>query len=182
MEVFAVRIADNDTTKLEALSDRTDLPAHPRARMETLAGEALARYALDRVFGCGPVRFARTPAGKPFVPDRPEWQFSVSHSGEWVVCAVADEPVGVDVERIGAVRESVARRFFTQTERAEIAASPDHDEAFTRVWVRREAMLKASGTGWSGEADPSDFLFACKRIDDYLICAASYARQNALAP
>ena len=38
--------------------------------------------------------------GKPVLQDHPHLHFSLSHSGEWAVCALSDTPVGVDVERI----------------------------------------------------------------------------------
>ena len=68
--------------------------------------------------------------------------FSISHSGTWVVEAIADSAaVGVDV----AADASQAAELHA----AALAPGeyPCDDEQFTRIWVRKEAVIKAFGTG-----------------------------------
>ena len=72
----------------------------------------------------------------------------MSHSGGLALIAVADgADVGVDVEAIKPRehRDGIARRVFTQAERAAI----DDDESFYRHWVAKEAFVKATGKGVS---------------------------------
>ena len=100
------------------------------------------------------VRTAEGPWGKPCLPDHPEIQFSLSHSGTWAVCAVSGAAVGCDVERIGRGTERLAGRFFHPEEQAALArAGGEGDGAwqreFTRIWTRKESWLKATGTGIS---------------------------------
>lgn len=79
-------------------------------------------------------------------------QFNLAHSGELALLAVTTGcAVGVDVEFQRAVRErdEIARRYFAA---AELDAVLAHDEsqraaAFFRCWTRKEAVLKAIGTG-----------------------------------
>ena len=85
--------------------------------------------------------------GKPRLRACPEIHFNLSHSGTMVACAVACEPVGVDVEQRIAYEQRLAEFCFGHNERAWILEQPDVDEAFTRMWVRKESYLKLSGIG-----------------------------------
>jgi 4'-phosphopantetheinyl transferase len=68
----------------------------------------------------------KEPKGKPYFADEsmnnrkkfPPIHFSVSHSGDWWGCLMADEPVGFDLEvcREKVNYEKIARRFFTAEE------------------------------------------------------------------
>lgn len=50
--------------------------------------------------------------GKPVVRQLPSFHFNLSHSGDWVVCAVDDAPVGIDIEEIKPIDLAIAKRFF----------------------------------------------------------------------
>jgi phosphopantetheinyl transferase len=105
-----------------------------------LAAEALLRYAFpDR----NPETLQKEPGGKPF------WEgvhFNLSHSGPWVVLAMGDSPVGVDVECFCQNRnvEALAKRQFTPEEQRFVGSS---QERFLRIWTAKEARLKWDGTG-----------------------------------
>ena len=88
-------------------------------RRESLAAACLLDQAL-RPFGLREreMVYGRTGAGKPVLRDRPGLHFSLSHGGEVATCAVADRPVGVDVEGPRPVGEALLRRYFTSVERA----------------------------------------------------------------
>ena len=61
-----------------------------QSRQHSLAGDLLAMTAYRKAYpgDLFPPERAVTPAGKPYFPARPEFHYSISHSGEWVVCAV----------------------------------------------------------------------------------------------
>lgn len=91
--------------------------------------------------------------GKPFV-DGGAVFFNLSHSGDWIVVAVADVEVGVDVElaRLDVDVLEIAPTVFTPAERAALGLLTDETArrcAFYRLWARKEAVLKAWGTGFS---------------------------------
>lgn len=90
-------------------------------------------------------QFVFNQFGKPFLRSRNDLFFSLSHSGPWVVCAIASHPVGVDIE----VRcpEPVARRHFHPLEQT---SDPD---SLLRIWSAKEAFLKAIGTGLTQSLD-----------------------------
>jgi 4'-phosphopantetheinyl transferase len=94
--------------------------------------------------------------GKPYVaaPDAAtQVQFSMAHSGTLCVVAVtADQEVGVDVERVrrDIALNEIARMYFTPRELAALRLVPEESqaEAFFACWTRKEALLKAHGTGF----------------------------------
>lgn len=117
----------------------------------TLLGEALAKAMLHRFAGIGPDRraFARDENQKPFLAEYPGVFFNVSHSGEYVACAVAPLPVGIDVQvRLGD-QLKLARRFFTENEYAYIRTGSEGERParFCRVWAMKESYIKRDGKG-----------------------------------
>lgn len=90
----------------------------------------------------------KTEQGKPFLWDLPQVQFSLSHGGDWVLCAVSDCPVGVDVEQPRCTME-IARRFFHPEEvsAVEALAEDERETALCRLWCAKEAFVKAMGGG-----------------------------------
>jgi len=85
--------------------------------------------------------------GRPYLVDRPTFDFNISHSGDWVLCVIgAERKVGVDVEQTGEFLEEVVDRF-SQSEVSYIRerSGGDRVEAFYRIWTAKEAYLKADG-------------------------------------
>lgn len=129
-------------------------------KKRTVAGEMLARQAIAQwcnvpeesiVFGIG-------DHGKPFATDL-SVEFNISHSGNMVACAVADAPIGIDIEQIRPVRLSTAKRIFTPEElrslfgyaptAADFEKIPDDGMLlrFFELWTAKEAYGKCVGTG-----------------------------------
>ena len=87
-----------------------------------------------------------------------EAAFNLSHSGHFVVLAVADKAVGdvgVDIESAERVRLSVAKKLFSPTVYEEIVIENERDKKqagglFAKHWTACEARLKLSGAGFSG--------------------------------
>ena len=80
--------------------------------------------------------------------------FNLSHSESKGLAAVSrGARIGVDLEfaREGREFTEIADRFFSQAESAELRALPPEARpaAFYRAWTRKEAYLKAWGTGLS---------------------------------
>ena len=109
----------------------------------------LLRYALEQAgIPTGQQRFTENPWGKPLLEGRQTPQFSLSHAGDWAVCAVSDCPVGVDVELPRCTLE-IARRQFHPREAQWLAQlpTPCQPEALNRMWTAKEAFVKALGRG-----------------------------------
>lgn len=134
---------------------------HARDRMQYLCAHALARIVVGTHLGREPasLRFVARckscggPHGKPRL-DEPgaDLEVSLSHSGTRVVVAVArGVPVGVDVEEMSPPAEGAlpAEVMLSSRERQvwEGLSGPDRGPALFRYWVRKEAVLKATGDG-----------------------------------
>lgn len=80
-----------------------------------------------------------------------ECHFNLSHSGNYVICVIADVEVGADVQRRTRVRESVLQRFFSEEEKKCVEAGGEDDvlreRAFAKVWACKEAATKLTGRG-----------------------------------
>lgn len=91
--------------------------------------------------------------GKPYLREYP-FYFNLSHSGEYVVCAVSDQEIGADIQQCVSVDvERLARRFFSAEEcRALAAYETEHEKRqfFFRQWARKEAYGKLIGEGIAG--------------------------------
>ena len=70
----------------------------------------------------------------------------LSHSGMYVAAAFGTEDIGVDVELMRTGKQKIAQRFFAEDERKYLEKCWT-DEAFTGIWTRKEAYIKAVGTG-----------------------------------
>ena len=116
------------------------------AGAHVLLREVLGRATLT---SAAHVRIRTGESGKPSVDGV---EFSLSHTGSVVLIGLGDLPLGVDVEKIPEERtvDQVGSSFHPR-ETAELLDLPvdERPEAFARVWVRKEALLKAIGTGLS---------------------------------
>ncbi|WP_150267832.1 4'-phosphopantetheinyl transferase family protein [Paenibacillus tepidiphilus] len=126
-------------------------------RLRSFTGECLIRNLAGAYLGCRPseVRIAKeSGGGKPVLPYA-GMHFNVSHSGEWVVCAIDRCPVGIDVEEIKPIDLGIAERFFSADEYKALLTEPaDRQiEMFYELWTLKESYLKQNGQGLSGGLD-----------------------------
>ena len=110
---------------------------------ELLLNAALHRVAPDMTI---PLEIVCAENKKPFLSGA-GLQFNLSHSGDMVLCAVSDSPVGVDVQQSTCFNEALSRRFFTHEEHEILLREKDRDYAFTRLWSLKESYLKMLGMG-----------------------------------
>ncbi len=124
----------------------------------SLVAELLARAVIGRRLGRpnAEIAFVRGPNGKPRLERAGGFEFNLSHSGRWIVCASAFAPVGVDVERIGSFAWEDVEDALSPEERTRLdpAADSAWREAFTVLWTAKESYLKALGVGL--EVPPSE--------------------------
>lgn len=132
---------------------------------------ALAR--LLPLFGARPdERVAHDEAGRPFLPDRPAIEISISHAAPFTAVAVSTNRVGVDVECVESIRDpaGLARRFFTDGEQRMLAEAPHLAAAVCEIWTRKESLAKYVGTGLAAtmglctETPPAEAAFYTKQF------------------
>jgi len=89
----------------------------------------------------------RTALGKPYFPAHPQLHFSISHSGEYILCALGSRPVGVDIECIRARGAKLARYALAASEYEQYLALGGDWPAFYSLWTKKEAWAKYTGEG-----------------------------------
>lgn len=154
-------VEDSEVEQLEALlsdaeRERANRFGTSTLRRRFIVARALLRRLLSEHVSAPPasVRFGYGPQGKPCLPDHPELCFNLSHAGNQVVIAVAwQREVGVDIVAASSDVDcsGVAQLAFSPAEHAALGALEplERREAFFRIWSRKEAYIKARGTGLS---------------------------------
>ncbi|MBN2046430.1 MAG: 4'-phosphopantetheinyl transferase superfamily protein [Anaerolineaceae bacterium] len=111
----------------------------------------LSRY-LDRTPSA--LRFGYNPDGKPYSIDDPNVTYNLAHSHGYALFAFAlQHPIGVDLEWIDPDLkfQPMAQIVFTMEEQSLLARTPEAErlEMFYKMWTRKEAVLKAFGSGFN---------------------------------
>jgi 4'-phosphopantetheinyl transferase len=136
-------LSPDEQSRVESITSAT-------RRQQFLAGRWLARTLLCETFGSMPAgwRISADPQRKPCVLNHFA-HISIAHSGDYVACALADEAVGIDLERISVRRPVVdMAQWVCSVEEQHVLAALNGDGVhvqFTRMWTRKEARLKQSG-------------------------------------
>lgn len=91
---------------------------NPMDKWRSLFAEVVLRYALCKHYNLkgNDIVFSYNSYGKPTLKKYQDIHFNVSHSGDWVLCAVGDVSLGVDIEYISNVNLEIAKRFFNDKE------------------------------------------------------------------
>lgn len=126
----------------------------PRQAQRLVTRRALVALTLAELTGVPCARLHwRGGSGRPRVEGgAPSLEVSLSSSGGRALLAVADEPVGVDLEGDKALPDAVgvAEALLPAAEREWVRAAPDATAAaqrLLRTWVRKEAVVKCTGVG-----------------------------------
>lgn len=101
------------------------------------------------------VKYRTARGGKPYFA-KLRLYFNLSHSGDYCMCAVSDEEIGVDIQQQRPVEErKLAKRFFAEQEIARVESASDSEvtEVFYDIWAKKEAYGKLTGLGLSGTMD-----------------------------
>jgi 4'-phosphopantetheinyl transferase len=139
-----------------AEQDRAARFRRPQDRDQYQIAHTGLRLLLARYLGLlpGAVPFEINPEGKPQLapPHDAHLAFNLSHCDGQVLYAItAGTPVGVDVEFVKPNRDlnGMMRTIASPAEQAAYAALPEPDrrDAFYRLWVQKEAYIKARGDG-----------------------------------
>jgi 4'-phosphopantetheinyl transferase len=109
-----------------------------------LVGDILVKYVLKTKYSIpmSNLNIQLGELGKPYLPDFPHIHFNISHSGNYVVCAFSESPVGIDIQTIMTYKEKIARRVLSPEKVRKIEESNNPDLLFTRYWAEKEALLK----------------------------------------
>lgn len=150
-----------DESAMQGLSDSERARAarfvFERDRRRYLSAHDQLRQVLARATGlpARALRFREGAHGKPYLDhNEVTLAFNMSHSQDTVLIALCPSgEIGIDVEMLRPMSDAteLAARNFTPAEQAQLARTParQRDAAFLRGWTRKEACLKALGSGLS---------------------------------
>ena len=144
-------------------------------KIRSLFAEIVCRYALWEKYAIRDCRILNTEYGKPYLKDHKDIFFNVSHSGDWVVCALGDRSLGIDVEKMEEIEISVADEYFAKEEIAYLHTLPEAERqaAFYSLWTLKESYTKNVGMGMSIPLNSFSF-----RLKPEQICLFVDGKQN----
>jgi len=124
------------------LLNETEKISHPLKKREFLASR-LALETICKSLDISDTNIRKTKDGKPYFPQS-KWQFSISHTEKYAICAVHPEkPLGVDVEKIRQKFNVISKKFLTASE---LSLCKTDIEKIALRWCIKEAAYK-----WNGE-------------------------------
>ncbi len=118
-----------------------------------LFAEFLARYTISKYSEIKNehISFSYSSYGKPFLAGIDNLHFNVSHSGEWVVCAVSSKSVGIDIELISPIDIGISEKHFSTAEHNDLLQKKGTEQLhyFYDLWTLKESYIKQQGLGLS---------------------------------
>lgn len=162
MKLYAAKA--NEIQELEMLwtlldRDRQGTVLSLRNKKEkerSICAGLLLRYAyLEAGYGIKDwqqVQIGKGVYGKPYIKGYEDFQYSLSHSGEWIVCAVDIMPVGADIQEMKSWKMQMAKRFYHADEYDRLLAIKENDSdrrtrEFYSIWTAKESVVKWNGRG-----------------------------------
>ncbi len=138
-----------------------------RDRERFITGHGRLRVLLGKYLGKPPeqLHLQRGEFGKPYLEGHP-LHFNMSDTKDAVLIAVADQPIGADIETLHrhTDHEQVAGHYFSAAESESIRRAPEGKRRFLELWTRKEAVLKASGVGLMDDLKKLEVLRAENRL------------------
>ncbi|HEY4326092.1 MAG TPA: 4'-phosphopantetheinyl transferase superfamily protein [Mucilaginibacter sp.] len=157
VDIWRINIADN----LKVIDDLSSVLSndeiaranrffYTKDKNRHIVGHGAMRIILGRYLNQSPssIEFEYESNKKPFITNKIEIHFNLSHSGDWVLLAIANSPIGVDTELInpGFEYKDVMEGYFNPAEIGFINEGKSA-ERFYLLWTRKEAQIKGTGKG-----------------------------------
>lgn len=117
----------------------------PKQRVLSLAARILL-YKIGHSYGITDFHMTHGKHGKPVLSAMPQFQFNLSHSGNFAALAYSTLPVGVDVEQVREYIPKHLEKILSPEEQIFLEQQENQFEVFTKLWTRKESFVK-----WKGE-------------------------------
>lgn len=150
-------------------------------RKQVIMSEFLLRYMLKKFCGVvwEEVKVLEGRYGKPYIYGKNEKiKFNISHTDKAVICAISNDEIGVDIEKVKPLEYKKISRIFTSEEQTKIISS-DSLAMFYEVFTKKEAYTKMLGVGLNmpfnkfNVLDNLDDVLRTLTIEDYMISISS---------
>ncbi|MFS1513880.1 4'-phosphopantetheinyl transferase family protein [Chengkuizengella sp. SCS-71B] len=162
MKIVAVKI-DSEIEHSLYIDLLRNLPKEKQVRLNkfrnkmdadrSLLGEILIRTEIMNVTNVKNLEivFQKNSYGKPILLNKPQLHYNITHSGNWVACAIDCSTIGIDVEKISPIDYTIADRFFSKQEIMDLTKKeePEKLKYFFDLWTLKESYIKADGRGLS---------------------------------
>lgn len=162
MEIYLVKISDIIEHKYNRLCSKIDKSKklriysyiNERDKIRTLIGEVLIRSIINKKLNLNNdcIKLEQNKYGKPYLKGYPYFNFNISHSEEYIVCAIDDKPIGIDIESIKPIEyKNIAKSFFSISEYNYISTADICIQLsrFYEIWTLKESYIKCCGEGLS---------------------------------
>lgn len=176
------KMADNDFLMLykslcSGRKEKADRIKDMKAKKLSICAGALMQNSLSKVTGIpsAMLRYKTDDNGKPYA-ENIKVHFNLAHSYNLVLCAVSDNPIGIDTERIRQINTDIAKKYFTKREQEYVLENRINAVTrFFEIWTRKEAYVKMLGTGISDflTFDSLNKKISTKKNGDYIISVTS---------
>jgi len=93
-------------------------------------------------------KLLKDAGGAPLPSEGSYW--SLSHKSDYVAAVVSTARIGIDVEEIRSCSEALFKKVANDREWSLFDKTTDPVVHFFRCWTSKEAVLKATGTGFKG--------------------------------
>lgn len=143
---LAGRLSQYDLARLQKIR-------RAEVREQFLASRYWLYFWLQNTWNLGDFEIVRSAAGKPLILDS-DLHFSLSHSHDWIAMALAQVPIGVDIELASRMQEKHLK-WFSQAEQQAYASGL---VSLVQLWTLKEAYVKQTGSKLARE-------LAVNRID-----------------
>lgn len=176
LRVFSMKVIEEDVLEEKwafylSKHRRLEAKKHHRKKEQQLflTAEILLNRCLEIVNPKieRPVLYERNEYGKPYLICEEKIFVNWSHSGDYVLCALADREVGIDLqEHRRPLHESLVQKVLHTEELKlyEQASKKDKEQIFYQFWTLKESFLKALGTGFYTPLDKFDIELNEKNI------------------
>lgn len=177
LKVYLVRTSSYKEEMLSYLSEDELIKANRFKKEEDKKRFTLGRVLLKEVLKENNINdylLLYNDFGKPYLKDNQVF-FNLSHTGDFVVCALSNNEVGIDIEKIRPKNDLVIKKCFTESETTYAL----DDSTFTKVWTLKESYIKYLGTGLSKNLSTFEtiqdgfissidgIIFTSMKIEDY---------------
>lgn len=130
-----------------------------------IVSDHICRKAVSEFCGIreNEIVFSENGYGKPYVKGT-KAHFSISHSGDLVICAVSGNEIGIDIEKKREIRIDASKKFANG---AEIEYIGNDTDRLFEIWTLKEAYFKCIGTGLGADIKTVSF----RKTDKNFVCS-----------
>lgn len=126
-------------------------------------------YGLRECFDITSFELTFGEYGKPYLLEYPHVHFNISHCDSGCAVAVADCPVGVDIQDVRPFSWEVARQVCCDREIAKLEQCINQDRLFTKMWAIKESYGKLIEQGVMYGMKDFDTLAVLEFCDKYIV-------------